>query len=141
VREQVEELARLALEDGVFGFFLVSDDADEIRRLAADIAPAVRELVETEHGFRSTGETDDVAPIDAGVEDATGPRAEAAVGEHERLGVTPTPDDGVRLAEPRWDESTRPHRPKPVPTSPTPSKVGPRQTPDRRPRPPTARAG
>ncbi len=32
--------------------------------------------------------------------------------EYERLGVTPTPDDGNRhsAAEP-WDESTRPHRP------------------------------
>jgi hemerythrin-like domain-containing protein len=32
--------------------------------------------------------------------------------EYERLGVTPTPDDGERLSERApWDESTRPHRP------------------------------
>jgi hemerythrin-like domain-containing protein len=32
--------------------------------------------------------------------------------EYERLGVTPTPDDGARLSERApWDESTRPHRP------------------------------
>jgi hypothetical protein len=32
--------------------------------------------------------------------------------EYDRLGVTPTPDDGSRLsAELPWDESTRPHRP------------------------------
>ncbi len=32
--------------------------------------------------------------------------------EYERLGVTPTPDDGARLTrEAAWDESTRPHRP------------------------------
>ena len=32
--------------------------------------------------------------------------------EYERLGVTPTPDDGRRLGERApWDESTRPHRP------------------------------
>jgi hemerythrin-like domain-containing protein len=31
--------------------------------------------------------------------------------EYERLGITPTPDDGTRLsAEPAWDESTRPRR-------------------------------
>ncbi|HTA04911.1 MAG TPA: hemerythrin domain-containing protein [Solirubrobacteraceae bacterium] len=31
--------------------------------------------------------------------------------EYERLGVTPTPDDGTRLSEAQaWDESTRPHR-------------------------------
>jgi Hemerythrin HHE cation binding domain len=32
--------------------------------------------------------------------------------EYERLGVTPTPDDGTRLTrDAAWDESTRPHRP------------------------------
>jgi hemerythrin-like domain-containing protein len=31
--------------------------------------------------------------------------------EYERLGVTPTPDDGTRLSgQAPWDESTRPHR-------------------------------
>jgi hemerythrin-like domain-containing protein len=35
--------------------------------------------------------------------------------EYERLGITPTPDDGSRLTEPRWDEAARPHRP---PSSP-----------------------
>ena len=32
--------------------------------------------------------------------------------EYERLGVTPTPDDGIRhSADAPWDEGTRPHRP------------------------------
>jgi hemerythrin-like domain-containing protein len=36
--------------------------------------------------------------------------------EHDRLGVTPTPDDGTRLAAAAaWDESTRPHRPPATP--------------------------
>jgi len=31
--------------------------------------------------------------------------------EYERLGVTPTPDDGTRVsAVAPWDEATRPHR-------------------------------
>jgi hypothetical protein len=31
--------------------------------------------------------------------------------EYDRLGVTPTPDDGTRLsASPAWDETERPHR-------------------------------
>jgi iron-sulfur cluster repair protein YtfE (RIC family) len=39
------------------------------------------------------------------------PPPEPGAPEYERLGVTPTPDDGVRLsATPAWDESTRPHR-------------------------------
>jgi Hemerythrin HHE cation binding domain len=41
------------------------------------------------------------------VPNETSPRAP----EYERLGVTPTPDDGTRLGEAiPWDESTRPHR-------------------------------
>jgi hemerythrin-like domain-containing protein len=32
--------------------------------------------------------------------------------EYDRLGITPTPDDGTRVsADAPWDESTRPHRP------------------------------
>jgi hemerythrin-like domain-containing protein len=39
--------------------------------------------------------------------------------EYERLGVTPTPDDGTRLSgQAPWDESTRPHR------EPSPPDVG-----------------
>lgn len=40
-----EELAALALDDGVSVFFLVSDDPDVMRAFAATTAPAVRELV------------------------------------------------------------------------------------------------
>ena len=34
----------------------------------------------------------------------------APADEYARLGVNPTPDDGNRLTEPRWDEASRPHR-------------------------------
>jgi iron-sulfur cluster repair protein YtfE (RIC family) len=30
--------------------------------------------------------------------------------EYERLGISPTPEPGEQLAEPRWDEATRPRR-------------------------------
>lgn len=37
-------------------------------------------------------------------------------GEYDRLGITPTPDDGSRLTPGMpWDESTRPHRPESPP--------------------------
>ncbi|HET7508426.1 MAG TPA: hemerythrin domain-containing protein [Solirubrobacterales bacterium] len=36
--------------------------------------------------------------------------ADLSKAEYERLGVAPTPDSGERLADPQWDESTRPHR-------------------------------
>jgi hypothetical protein len=44
--------------------------------------------------------------------DPTPPRSQSpAASEYERLGVTPTPDAGIRLsAAPAWDEATRPHR-------------------------------
>src|SRR3954470_18747308 len=41
----VEELADHALSDGVSVFILGTDDADDLRRFATDVAPAVRELV------------------------------------------------------------------------------------------------
>lgn len=41
----VEELAELTLEYGISGFILASDDAGTIERFAAEVAPAVREIV------------------------------------------------------------------------------------------------
>jgi hemerythrin-like domain-containing protein len=38
--------------------------------------------------------------------------ADSAEGEYDRLGITPTADDGKRVGESMpWDESSRPHRP------------------------------
>jgi Luciferase-like monooxygenase/Hemerythrin HHE cation binding domain len=110
VRDQVEELTRLALEDGISGFILLSDDPDEIRGFAADIAPAVRELVEAERAAPSTAAAEEVPRIDADGKGSAAPTAGGPGGEYDRLGVTPTPDDGVRHGELPWDESTRPHR-------------------------------
>ncbi|WP_423462526.1 LLM class flavin-dependent oxidoreductase [Promicromonospora sp. MS192] len=44
----VEELTRLALEDGVSGFIATADDPDQIRAFALEVAPAVREAVAAE---------------------------------------------------------------------------------------------
>lgn len=106
---QVEALARLALEDGISTFVAMADDAAAIEAFATEVAPAVRELVADGRASRPA----------AG--NGTGPGATASYGapatetiaeqtQFERLGVTPTPDDGTRLTSPRWDESTRPHR-------------------------------
>jgi hypothetical protein len=43
-----EELAALAITDGVGTFILASDDIDDLRRFAGEVAPAVRELVSSE---------------------------------------------------------------------------------------------
>jgi hypothetical protein len=112
----VEELARFALEDGVSTFVLEGDDPHQIRALAADVAPAVREIVATERSRRSG----DSSSGTGAEEHSATPSSVATVGaqsvqvasEYDRVGVTPTPDEGTRLAAtPAWDESTRPHRP------------------------------
>ncbi|MGI5122041.1 LLM class flavin-dependent oxidoreductase [Marinactinospora thermotolerans] len=106
VGQWVEELAELALDEGVSVFILGSDDPDDLRRFAAEVAPAVRELVAAE---RSPS-----APAAA-----SRPRAASVTRTGEARGpfaVLPTPDDGVRRSDRRvWDESTRPTGPAPDP--------------------------
>ena len=84
-----EELARLALEDGIGTFLVMADDAATIQTFAAEVVPLVRELVAA--GRRG-------APV------PTEPRSTD-------LGVAPTPDDGTRVsATAPWDETARPRR-------------------------------
>lgn len=45
VTQWLEELTDMALEHGISGFILASDDAGTITRFGAEVAPAVRELV------------------------------------------------------------------------------------------------
>ena len=49
----VEQLAELALAEGVSAFVLMSDDDSTLRRFAAEVAPGVRELVSQERGSLS----------------------------------------------------------------------------------------
>ena len=44
-QQWARQLAGLALEYGISGFILGSDDADELSRFGAEVAPAVREIV------------------------------------------------------------------------------------------------
>jgi hypothetical protein len=92
---QVEELARLALEEGIGTFVAAVDDPGQIEEFAREIAPAVREAVAS---GRAKAPAERERPVPVGKT------------QYERLGVTPTPDDGKRLTAPVWDESTRPHR-------------------------------
>jgi alkanesulfonate monooxygenase SsuD/methylene tetrahydromethanopterin reductase-like flavin-dependent oxidoreductase (luciferase family) len=48
----IEELARFSLEDGVSTFILATDDPRAIRTFAEEVAPAVREVVDTERSAR-----------------------------------------------------------------------------------------
>lgn len=116
----VEQLAAMALNDGVSTFILGSDDPDVLERFGNEIAPAVRELVagEREYGLvvAPLDTTSAVEILPSGVRQAneTGVRVSsptATTTQYDRLGLTPTLDDGTRLSkEILWDESTRPTR-------------------------------
>jgi hemerythrin-like domain-containing protein len=112
----VEELARLALDAGISTFVLNGDDPRLIETLAAEVAPAVRELVNAErarqNGEGSSGNGVETRQITPTVISTAASQSGDVVSENHRLGVTPTPDDGIRLSSAvAWDESTRPHRP------------------------------
>lgn len=107
-----EQLAQLTLDDGMSTFILGSDDPDTVRRFALEVAPATRELVQTERERRAHAidVAEEVLLADATDERAaapTGPTAAASASLHDL--VQPTPDDGTRLTDQvPWDESSRP---------------------------------
>lgn len=125
----VEELTRLALEDGISAFILAADDPSLTQVYGQEIAPAVREAVDRERrgaapsraepsggessGGESSGERATAVP-EAAAADSGG--QVTGRGESRHLGVSPTSDSGRRLSDKRlWDEATRPHRPEPPP--------------------------
>jgi alkanesulfonate monooxygenase SsuD/methylene tetrahydromethanopterin reductase-like flavin-dependent oxidoreductase (luciferase family) len=99
-----EQLADLALTHGMSVFIVSADDPDVLAGFAAEVAPAVRELVAKERAGIPT------KPLVA--EEHAGIPAKPLVGKEGGFDVTPTRDTGVRLsATPAWDESTRPTGP------------------------------
>ena len=108
----VEELTRLALEDGIATFILMADDARTIETWAADVAPAVRERIASERASgRRPADSSGVAPRSASTAAAAPEPAGGDATEYDRLGVRPTPDAGSRVSATQpWDEATRPHR-------------------------------
>ena len=131
-----EQLAGLALDEGMSGFVLMADEALTVERFAAEVAPSVRELVARERALTAgspsrnsqsadlerTGASPGRSTILAGAQATAAAAttvATAAAGQlQERLGIAPTPDDGVRLsAETVWDESARPLAPAPDPAA------------------------
>lgn len=118
----VEQLAELALREGMSAFIVMGDDPDLLRRFAGEVAPGVRQLVEVERagGQANPGPTMDAGPVtgaaastvDLGAPRPSAPTARAGSG----LRVVPTPDDRSRLsAMTVWDESARPSGPPPDP--------------------------
>lgn len=112
-----EQLAELAVGDGMSGFIFAADDPEQIRRFAGEVVPAVRELVAAERSA-SAGASPDAVPAQVAGRAASGSGGDdAPLAGHPdapALGVTPTPDDGERLSPVRvWEESTRPTGPAP----------------------------
>jgi alkanesulfonate monooxygenase SsuD/methylene tetrahydromethanopterin reductase-like flavin-dependent oxidoreductase (luciferase family)/hemerythrin-like domain-containing protein len=96
-----EELAGMALDHGISGFILMADDPAIIETFAAEVAPAVRELVAAERARPGAAPkpADEAAPV-------------VPTGQLTGFAARPTPDPGVRLSsQRRWDESTRPLAP------------------------------
>jgi hypothetical protein len=89
-----EQLAELAIEQGISAFIVMGDDPDVLRVFAGEVAPAVRELVAAER-----------APSKPSA-------AVAAPNPTSTALAASTVDDGRRLSqETLWDESTRPTGP------------------------------
>jgi alkanesulfonate monooxygenase SsuD/methylene tetrahydromethanopterin reductase-like flavin-dependent oxidoreductase (luciferase family)/hemerythrin-like domain-containing protein len=99
-----EQLATLTFEQGISSFILSVDSDRALRTFAEEVAPAVRDLVETERG-RTVAATPAPLPDE--------PHRGATTSA---FAVMPTPDNGVRLSHVTlWDEATRPRGPEPDP--------------------------
>ncbi len=83
-RVWAEQLAELTLTEGVSGYLLVGDDPDAIRRYAAEVVPAVRELVAAERATR---------PFDPGPA-TSGPTGTGAAPETGGDAARPAPEPG-----------------------------------------------
>jgi hypothetical protein len=85
-----EQLAELALEQGMSTFILPVASVTDVERFAAEVAPATRELVEDERSRRATGAGDAPAAAPAAREtvatrpadDPSAARAHAGAGAH-----------------------------------------------------------
>lgn len=110
-RDWAEQLAGLALDEGFSDFVLGTDDPDDVRRLADEVAPAARELVSAERDLVAAG-VEPVAEAPAETDVRRPHPSSAAVSDAGPLAVVATPDDGRRLTDGPgadvWDESTRP---------------------------------
>lgn len=107
--DRAEALATLALEAGVSTFILGSDDPEEVRRFAAEVAPRTAELVDAERARRA-GSADPALPA----VDLSAPGGSSAASPAGPPLVTPTPDDGTRLSTRMpWREDDRPTLPPP----------------------------
>ncbi|EXG81282.1 LLM class flavin-dependent oxidoreductase [Cryptosporangium arvum] len=118
-----DQLAELTLEQGMSGYLVMGDDPEVVRRFAAEVLPAVKAQVDAERARRaaappSSAANTPPAASTPGIEPAATGTVASRSGRPlpTGLGVTPTPDDGVRLSGVTlWDETERPTGPAPDP--------------------------
>jgi len=107
-----EQLTELTLTHGLSAYILAGDDATTIQRFGAEVAPAVRERVAAERSRPAAP----AAPAPAATPAAPVVEQRESItvnGAIPGVGITPTPDDGTRLADRTvWDESERPVAPR-----------------------------
>lgn len=107
-----EQLAELTLTTGMSTYILGSDDREVVARFAAEVAPAVRDLVQTERVRRTAIPQPSRGQFVSSGSPERGPETTRTA--LSTLQVQPTPDDGMRLsATMPWDEVSRPVAPKP----------------------------
>ena len=95
-----EQLAGLALDEGISGFVLAADDTDTMERFAGEVAPAVRELVAIERasGGRSGAVPSGMAPSGVAASGAPTASGDAAASADDSAGAvvdTPTRRGGA----------------------------------------------
>lgn len=105
-RAWAEQLAGLTLDVGMSTYVLGTDDPDDVRRWATEVAPAVRQLVDAERSRRARGQATPSAPA------TPAPAGEPA---RESLTVTATPAPEALLSgDLPWDEGDRPSHEEPA---------------------------
>jgi alkanesulfonate monooxygenase SsuD/methylene tetrahydromethanopterin reductase-like flavin-dependent oxidoreductase (luciferase family) len=103
-----EQLAELALTEGISAFILTGDEPADLELFAQEVAPAVRELVERERDQPGTSTPGQPATATA----TSRGRTAAPPPADQTLGVEPTSDSRQRLSPVTvWDESARPAGP------------------------------
>ncbi|GAB3938306.1 hypothetical protein GCM10027614_18120 [Micromonospora vulcania] len=113
----VQELAELALEEGVSAFILATEDPDDLRRFAGEVAPAVRELVAAGRDAEIAPEPEpEPAPVVTRPARASRPSVTGGA-----FAVVPTPTTAGGAAT-GGSGTSRPGRPAPraTPRAPTP---------------------